>query len=81
MNAINLYRKHTQAELIAKRDAITADPTNRAAPGGIYIYTPSARRKLDAIDTAITMHMADKREAAGQPVSQAGYSGRQTNRR
>lgn len=81
MNAIRLYQKHTQAELIAMRDAITADPSNRDTLGSIYIYKPAARRKLDAIDLAITMRLEDTRNAAGQPVSAAGYSGRQAKRR
>ena len=82
MDAIKLYRKYTKDALLSMQAKIADDPESRnTTPGSIYIYKATARKKLDAIATAITMHLADEREAAGQPVSQAGYSGRQTNRR
>lgn len=80
MNAITLYRRHDKAALLAIQAAIMSDPGNRNTSGGLYIYTPRARRKLDAIAVAITMHMDDERNAAGDPVSQDGYTGRQSKR-
>ncbi len=71
----------TIPELVAKRQAIEADPANQMPAGSLYLYTPQARRKLDAIDRAIAADMAERRAAAGRPVPCDGYSGRQTNRR
>lgn len=68
MNAITLYRRHDKAALLAMQAAIMADPDSRNTSGGLYIYTPAARRKLDAIAVAITMHEAeDKRPLRGLP--------------
>lgn len=80
MNAISLYSKKTKAELLAMQAAIQDDPANRNTHG-IYIYKPAARKKLDAIAVAITMHLDDERTAAGRTVNRAGYTGRQTKRR
>lgn len=77
-------KKHankTNQELLAERAAIEADQANRMPPGGLYIYTPKARKKLDAITRAITANMAEQRAQDGRPVPTCGYSGRQTNRR
>ena len=81
MSAAALYRKHTQTELQVMQTEISNDPVNRNPEGGIYMYTRSAQKKLDAIALAITFHLADKREAAGDPVPCNGYSGRQSKRR
>jgi predicted kinase len=69
----------TNEELMTIREAIEADPANKAE--GLYLYTPKARRKLDAITRQITHNMAMKRAAEGRPVVADGYSGRQCNRR
>jgi len=80
MRAVSLYQKHSMAELVELRERITSDPANQQT-GSIYLYTPKARRKLNAIDQAITWHIKDNREAQGRPVPTEGYSGRQSNRR
>ena len=72
----------TNAELMELRRQIEQAPENKMPPGtSIWIYTAAARKKLDAIDRAITHNMAEKRKAEGNPVPPDGYSGRQTNRR
>lgn len=70
----------TTDELLAMQQAIEADPANKQN-GGLYLYTPKARKKLDAIARQITHNMAMKRAAEGNPVVCDGYSGRQKNRR
>ena len=67
-------------ELIELRKSIEAAPANQE-PRGIYRFTPAARKKLNAIDRAITHNLATARAAAGDPVVADGYSGRQSNRR
>ena len=79
--AVNLYRKHSPAELVAMQEAIRNEPANKMPPRSLYLYVPKARKKLDAIAQAITFHLQDKREAEGRPVAADGYSGRQSNRR
>lgn len=80
--ATRLFQKYTQAELLEQQERICADPANRNPPGtSLFIHTPKARKKLDAIREAIAAHQAQKRAAAGNPVPTCGYSGRQTNRR
>lgn len=79
--AYSLYKKHSQDALLKLQDSIAADPESRNKAGGIHLYEPKARRKLAAIAEAITMHMADRRAAAGRPVTVDGYSGRKQNRR
>lgn len=69
----------TNDELLALRKQIELDPSNRA--DGVFMYVPSARKKLDAIDRQITYNLAVKRAADGNPVPPHGYSGRQSNRR
>ena len=71
----------TNEELLAMIAEIEADPKNRMPPGGLYLYTPQARKKLDKLARAVTNNMAEKRALKGDPVRADGYSGRQTNRR
>ncbi len=54
-----LYQCHDLAALQAMRVAVEQDPANRAAPGGLYLYTPKARKRLEAIAWAIFYHMKD----------------------
>jgi hypothetical protein len=61
MTPLLLYQKHTQAELEALLSTIRADPANKTAPGSFYLYLPKARKRIDAIVSAITLHMADTR--------------------
>lgn len=81
MTALKLYRLHTKAELIEMARRLAEDAENHAPPGAsVHLLKPSARKKLTAIDQAITWHMEDDRKQAGRPVPVCGYSGRQTNR-
>lgn len=66
--------------LIELRDKITNDPKNKIS-NSIYLYSKSARKKMDVIDREITDRLAVKRKAAGNPVHCDGYSGRQSNKR
>lgn len=75
MDAVKLYDKYTQEELLKRIDAIKADPKNQLV-GQFYLYTPSARKKIDAHNWAIYYHMRDTRAASGNPVSDAGYTGK-----
>lgn len=70
----------TTEQLVALRCELEADPANKNK-SGIWIYNAKTRKKFDAIDLAIAQNMRAKRLAEGQPVNDAGYSGRQTNRR
>lgn len=79
--ALNLYKKHSQAELLGMQAAIASDPANRNTAGGIFLHTAAARRRLDDIAQAITFHLDDSRTAAGRPVPTDGFSGRKSNRR
>lgn len=76
---MTLYK--TNAEWLMLRTAIESDPANRNPPGGLFIYTEKARKKLDRIDREITHNLDEARKAAGNPVSCDGYSGRNSNRR
>lgn len=78
--ALNLYKRYSQTELLSMAVAIKANPANCATNGGLFLYIPAARKKLDDIAQAIAFHLADKREASGHPVLAAGYSGRNSNR-
>ena len=77
---MNLKGK-TNSELIAIREEICSDSSNLNTPGGIFIYTAKARKKLDEIDRAITANIKEARSLSGNPVVECGYSGRQTNKR
>jgi len=79
MDASKLYMKHNKVDLLRMQADIEADPLNAAT--GLYLYTPSARKKLAAIQQAITFHLADQRAACGNPVPCDGYSGRKSNKR
>jgi len=68
-------------ELVQMIRVIESDPANQLPKGGLYLFTPDARKKLDAIARAITNNLIDARAAAGNPVKADGYSGRQSNKR
>ncbi len=78
MNAIALYRQHTMADLVALRAKVTE---KHRQSGALFLVDAAGRRKIDAIDRAITWHLADRRAAKGDPVVCDGYSGRNSNRR
>lgn len=69
------------AALLAMQEGICSDPACRAPAGGVYLYKPAARKRLDAIRLQITHNLAEGRAASGRPVSAGGYSGRGCNRR
>ena len=75
------YHTKTTPELLKMMADVEQAPANRKPPGGLYLYTPAARKKLDAIALAITANAAEARRLAGDPVRADGYSGRQSNRR
>lgn len=75
---MNLTDKTTE-ELIALRRAIEDEPKNRTK--GLWMFSKSARKKLDEIDRAIAHNIREQRIASGRLVDDSGYSGRQTNRR
>ncbi len=60
MDAVKLYKKYSQEELLKRIDAIKADPKNQLTDQ-FYLYTPAARNKIKAHDWAIYYHMQDKR--------------------
>lgn len=60
MSAVDLYRRHTIEELVEMADAIRRDPESRAE-GGVELYTPRARQKLNEIGWAIYYHQRDGR--------------------
>lgn len=70
----------TNAELLAMRGDIEAKPENQQT-GSIWRFTAKARKKLNAIDWAITRNLRLAKLARGECVNDEGYSGRQTNRR
>lgn len=71
----------TNAELIVLMEEICNHPENRNPNGGVFLYKPTARRKLDEIARQITHNNAMARAARGDPVRADGYSGRTQNRR
>lgn len=72
----------TNEELLALDAQLCADPANlNPVAGSIFRYTPATHRKLDAIAKQIAHNIRQKRVAAGIPINDEGYSGRQTNKR
>lgn len=59
----------TTQDLLDKQSAIEANPKNRMPSGSIFLYTPAARKKLDAITREITYQIALRRATAGRPVA------------
>jgi len=71
----------TNIELLQIKENVCCDPTSSNPTGGIFLYTAAARKKLDAIDRAITENMRVARVARGNAPTSDGYSGRKSNRR
>lgn len=63
-NPAKLATAYTTEELVALQKEVCADPKNQNRQG-IWLYTPEARRKLDAIAWAITYKIREAREKAG----------------
>lgn len=78
MNPVKLYEKYSIPELQEMEKKIKEDPKNQLT-GQIYLYTPSARKKLDAIAWAITYHLKDARIARGEFIREDGYTGKKRN--
>jgi hypothetical protein len=79
MSASKLYSKYTMQQLTDLRSKLCDNPDNKSGTG-LYLYKPKVRKKLDDIDRAITFHLADLRKERGQPINEAGYSGRNSKR-
>lgn len=65
---VRLYERHGMAELVAMQRAILDDPASanpaHARGESIFLYTPKACARLDAIAWAITYKLADQKAAA-----------------
>lgn len=61
MNAVDLSRRCSMAELVEMQRQITADPSNRLPSGGLHLYTRAARTRLHEIAWAITYKLKEKR--------------------
>lgn len=59
MRAVELYRRHSPDELVRMAEEIRRNPANRQH-GGLYHFTPAARRKLNEIRWAIYFHLQDR---------------------
>lgn len=75
MDSVKLYNKYSIAELQEMEKKIKEDPKNQLS-GQFYLYTPSARKKLDAIAWAITYHLRDTKIARGESINDSGYTGK-----
>lgn len=75
MDSVKLYTKYSIAELQEMEKKIKEDPKNQLT-GQFYLYTPSARKKLDAIAWAITYHLRDAKIARGESINDSGYTGK-----
>jgi len=71
----------TNEELLALDAQLCANPANLSPAGCFFRYTPATHKKLDAIAQQIAYNIRQKRIAAGIPINDEGYSGRQTNKR
>ena len=61
---------------------IESDPKNQNPDKkSIFRYTKEANKKLDKIRWAITNNLRKERLARGEYINDAGYSGRQSNKR
>jgi len=67
--------------LTAKAQRIRDDPKNKSGGDSLYALKPAARRKLTAINWEITARLRELRIERGEEINDAGYSGRNTNRR
>lgn len=50
------------ADLEQLRQAVQNDPKNQNPPGSFYLYTPPARKKLDALAWAVTHKLKENKE-------------------
>ncbi|MCG3207249.1 MAG: hypothetical protein FOGNACKC_00849 [Anaerolineae bacterium] len=79
---VKLAQKHTLEELVAMEAKVSNDPANRnQVPGSIYLHTAKARKQLEVIRWAITYKLQERREARGETINEAGYTGPKRKRR
>lgn len=82
VKAVALYKKYTVHELLALEKKLRDDPSSKETdPGSIFPHNKKTRDACAQIALAITYHMEDRREANGNPINRAGYTGRQSKRR
>lgn len=72
--------EYEQKTLLAEIAAYEAKEENRNPPGSFYLFKPHARRHLDMMQRGVASIMRQKRLLRGEPVNDAGYSGRNSNR-
>ncbi len=73
-----------QEELQQHLKKIEDDPASQEKPGGFFRYTKKARSKRDAIAMDINRATIEKKKRNGtynKEATEAGYSGRNSNRR
>lgn len=59
--AYDYYKKYSIEQLVKMQTKIESDPKNKNTKGGIWLYKPSANKRLDDISWAITWHLGDKK--------------------
>lgn len=69
------------AKLTAEIKRIETDPKYLNTPGTYPRYTKAGTRRLAKLDRAVTDRLRELREERGEKINEAGYTGRQTNRR
>lgn len=52
-SATKLADHYSLKELAEMRDEIVSDPANAATDDGLWLYTPDANKKLDALSWAV----------------------------
>ena len=68
--------------LLAKIKKLEDNPANLNKSGRVWPkYTPYATRRIDDLRRSVAYHTREIRLLRGETVNDAGYSGRQTNRR
>ena len=73
--AIKLYQRYTEQQLIDMRQQLIDDPANAyVGPKSICLYTEKTYKKIEQIVWAIYHHGQDARKAAGE-ADQAGDPG------
>lgn len=65
MNAYDLYNRYTLQELTEMLERMREDPANQQG-FSLYLYTPTARKKMEKISWAITWHVRDRKEASNE---------------
>ena len=67
MNAVSLYRKYDMPTLVEMLRLVSELPESQLRNGSIYLLTPKARKKTDAIARAISWHMEDNAALTAKP--------------